>query len=300
MLRIVMSAFACCLPVVCALSAQAAEAVKIKPVGIVYQDAGNLPLKSPEGVACSKSAIFVSDTGNGRLVKYSLVNDELKSGTEIKVAQVSYPLRLKAVSQGGILALDGKTRKIARLAPDGAFVGYLEYRNIPAPAEVVPRSMTVDARDNVYVADVLGGRVLVVDSSGAFLRQIPFPKDYGVISDVEVDQKGAVYLLDGLNARIYKAGPDAASFMTLASGLQSYLYFAVTIDIDSQGRIYLLDQNDSGVVLLGTDGAFQGRYLSHGWKAGQLNYPSQACLTEAGDFIIADRNNSRIQLFKIQ
>lgn len=290
----------CLLAVAGACTVNAAEPVKIKPLGGASQDAGNIPLKNPEGVACGKGAILVADTGNGRFVRYALINDELKNGVEVKVAQVSYPLRLKAAAMDRVLALDGKTRKIARLAADGSFAGTLEYRNLPPPADVVPRSMAVDAKDNVYVLDVLGERVLVLDPGGTYIRHVPFPKDYGFISDLAVDQNGAIFVVDGQKARVYKTASNVSQFQVFASELQSYLYYAATIDIDNQGRIYLLDQNDSAVVLLGPDGSFQGRYLSFGWKGGQINTPTQACITDSGTLVIADRNNSRIQIYKIQ
>ena len=290
----------CLLSVACALPAHAADSVKFKPTGVAYKDAKNIPLKNPEGVACSKSNVIVADTGNGRFVRYSLANDDLKDGVEFKVAEISYPLRVKAAQNGRVLVLDGKTRKISRLAADGSFAGYLDYQNVPAPVEVTPRSMAVDDKDNIYVLDVYGERVLVVDSAGKYLRQIPFPKDFGFFSDVAVDQRGVVYIADSLKATVYKAAPGAEAFQLFASGLQSYLSFAVAVDVDSQGRVYLLDQNDSAVILLGPDGSFQGRYLSFGWKGGQLNHPTQSCFTGNGTMVIADRNNSRIQLFKIQ
>lgn len=286
--------------VLCALPAYGADTVKIKPLGIVYQDANNLPLKSPEGVACAKSTVLVADSGNGRMVRYSVVNDELKNGMEIKVAEISYPLRVKAISMDRTLVLDGKTRKIARLAADGSFVGFLEYQGMPAPVEIVPRSMATDAKNNIYVLDILGERVVVVDSAGTFLRQIPFPKEYGFFSDLAVDQKGSLLLLDSLKGQVLRGAADKAEFQAFASGLQSAVNFAVSMDLDSQGRVYLLDQNGGAVIVLGTDGSFQGRYLSFGWKGGQLNYPSQMCIMQDNNLAIADRNNNSIQLFKIQ
>jgi hypothetical protein len=86
----------------------------------------------------------------------------------------------------------------------------------------------------------------------------------------------------------------------MATDLQNYLFFAISIETDSQGRIYLVDQNDNGVVLLGQDGLFLGRYLNFGWKPGQIFYPAQACLAGNDVFVIADRDNSRVQLFKLQ
>ena len=290
----------CLLAVTCAFPVHAADTVKFKPLGVATQDAGNIPLKYPEGVACGKGVILVADTGNGRFVRYTLANDEMKNGVELKVAQVSYPQRLEATAMDRTLALDGKSRKITRLAADGSFAGYLDYQNVPPPGDVVPRSMTVDAKDNVYILDVLGDRVLVLDPVGKYIRQVPLPKEHGFVSDLAVDRKGAVYVLDSQNAQVYKSAPDTPSFQTFASGLQTYLYLAVTIDIDNQGRVYLLDQSDSAVVMLGPDGSFQGRYLSFGWKNGQLNSPAQICIMENGSLVIADRDNSRIQMFKIQ
>lgn len=295
----------CCLTCCLALASvsiktsDAADAVKFKPGGM-YLDAVNLPLKNPEGVACAKSAVYVADTGNERIVSYKLINDDLKDAVEIKIPQLSQPLRMKAAGDGSVLVLDGKSRKIGRIAENGNFAGMLEVRNIPQPSEIVPRGFDIDAKNNMYILDVLNERVLVVDSAGLFQRKIPFPKGYGIASDLAVDGKGAVFLLDSLKAELYKTAPDGASFQLFAKDLKTFLNFGTAMSIDSQDRIYLLDQNDSAVILLGPTGAFQGRYLSHGWKNAQLNYPTQACLTSSGLFIVADRNNNRIQLFRVQ
>lgn len=288
------------LATVCTCNAYADTAVKFKPLGVIGQDSNNAPLKSPEGVACSPTAVMVSDTGNGRLVRYSLVNDDLKNGIEIRLPQITYPLRAKFAAKGEVLVLDGKSRKIVRVGADNTFIGYLEPKNIPEPGMIEPRSLTVDDKGNIYLADILGGRVLVLDPTGLFIRQIPFPADIGNISDVAVDQQGAVLLLDSTKYAVYRAAANESSLKVMAKDLQNYLYFAVSIEIDKQGRVYLLDQNDNGVVLLGPDGSFLSRYLNFGWKPGQVFYPAQGCLAGNDIFVIADRNNSRVQLFKLQ
>lgn len=282
------------------LPAHAADSVKIKPLGASYQDDKGSPLKNPEGVACAKSSIIVADTGNGRFVRYDVDNDQLKSATEIKVPQVSSPLRLKANNKGEVLAIDGRTRKIARLGENGVFAGFLEPQNVPEPAEMTVRSLAFDKNDNIYLLDILGDRVVVLDPTGKYLRSIAFPKERGFISDVAVDWQGNVLAVDSLKAQLFIASSNAPSFRMLVSGLQKYLSFAVSVETDKQGRIYLLDQNDGALIILEPDGSFQGHYLSMGWKNGQLNYPAQACLTENGVLAVADRNNSRLQLLKVQ
>jgi sugar lactone lactonase YvrE len=244
--------------------------------------------------------VLVADTGNGRLVRYNLVNDDLKDGVEIRLSQISYPLRARLTPKGEALVLDGKSRKIARVGADNTFVGYLDPQNVPAPATIVPRSLAVDAKGNIYLVDILGERVVVLDPAGLFVRQIPFPADTGYIVDVAVDQRGTVFILDSLKDSVYRAAAAESAFTTFAKDLQNYLFFAVSIETDSQGRIYLVDQNDNGVVLLGQDGLFLGRYLNFGWKPGQIFYPAQGCLAGNDVFVIADRDNNRVQLFKVQ
>ena len=65
----------------------------------------------------------------------------------------------------------------------------------------------------------------------------------------------------------------------------------------SKGRFFLVDQNGNGIVVLGADGAFQGRQLAIGWSDGYLYYPAQLCINGAGTAFIADRGNNRVQVF---
>jgi hypothetical protein len=42
-----------------------------------------------------------------------------------------------------------------------------------------------------------------------------------------------------------------------------------------------------------------GKQLGMGWKEGWLRYPSQMCITAAGELFIADRENNRVQEFMV-
>jgi len=60
-----------------------------------------------------------------------------------------------------------------------------------------------------------------------------------------------------------------------------------------------VDENGAGLVTLGQDGSFLGRQLAMGWSEGFLYYPSQMCANGRDELFIADRGNSRVQVFSI-
>jgi hypothetical protein len=277
-----------------------AEAVNLKYIQSIYFDEKGSSMKQPEGVACSdKSVLVVGDTGNDRLVRYTFQEKSLKAGAEIKIPQLSSPIRPQINSKGEIFALDGKRRRVVSLTPEGAFKGYVDPEGVPSPSTYVPRSFKIDRNNNIYILDIFSGRVLVLNSEGKYQKQIPFPTDYGFFSDLSVDSKGTIFLVDCVKAMVFSAAKDSNSFSPFTKNLREYLNFPTSITTDTRGTIFIVDENGSGIVILGQDGSFQGRQLNMGWNEGLLYFPSQMCINDKGEVFIADRGNSRVQIFTL-
>jgi sugar lactone lactonase YvrE len=185
-----------------------------------------------------------------------------------------------------------------RVAPTGEFLGYFAPTG-DVQGTVVPRSLRVDRDDSVYLLDVSGARVLLLDPSGKLLREVPFPKGYGFFSDLAVDAGGNILLLDSVRKKVFKVAKNSPEDAQLGESLKEEAYFPTAIATDKQGTIFLVDENGSGIVILGPDGSFRGRRLSMGWKDGFLRYPAQMCVTENGTAFIADRGNNRVDGFQI-
>jgi DNA-binding beta-propeller fold protein YncE len=281
-----------------ATGSQAAEPLKFRQMAPIYVDGKGAGIRQPEGVACRGNALVVADTGNGRLLRYTLAGENWTPGGEIVLPQLPSPLRVDVNSKGEIFALDGQSRKIVRVAASGEFLGYVAPTG-DVQGAIVPRSFRFDKDDNLYLLDVLSARVLVMDPSGKIQREIPFPKEYGFFSDLAVDPGGSILLLDSVRKKVFKVAKNSPNFAQLTESLKEEAYFPVAIATDKQGTIYLVDQNGSGVVILGQDGSFRGRRLSMGWKEGFLRYPAEMCVTENGAAFIADRGNNRVDGFLI-
>jgi len=277
-----------------------AEAVKFKYVQSIYFDDRGGSIKQPEGVACNdKSLLVIGDTGNDRLLRYTLEEKNLKAGIEIKIPQLSNPIRVEMNSKGEIFALDGKKRRIVRMSPEGAFKSYVDPEGIPSPSAFVPRSFKIDRNDNIYILDIFTARVLVLNPESKYQKQIPFPKEYGFFSDLSVDSKGNIVLIDCVKATVFSAPKDSNDFSALTKSLREYLDFPTSLTTDNRGTIYIVDENGGGIVILGADGAFAGRQLTMGWNEGLLYYPSQICINGKREVFIADRGNSRVQIFTL-
>lgn len=280
--------------------ATAADASTFQFLASVYADQAGGGLKVPEGVACNDAGAFVvADTGNGRLVRYSMDKEGPKGGQEVTLPEHAYPTRVQWTPGGEILFLDGRQHRIGRVGADGAFQGYVDFSGVPEPSAVMVRSFKVGPGGGLFVLDLSGRRVVEFDEKGAWVAQTPFPEAWTSLDDLAVDARGTVFLLDSVSAVIYSATRGAA-FAPLTKPLKEYLNFAANLAVSPRGELYLSDQNGSGIVVLGPDGSFLGRHSSYGWKEGLLRYPSQLCIDAAGDLFVADRDNSRLEIFQVK
>jgi len=278
--------------------ALAAAPARLTHQRTIYADAADVALRSPEGVACDdRGAVIVADTGNARLLTFTWKDGALGGGTQVKLAQLPYPVRVQIDSKGFVLALDRRARRIVRVDATGAFAGYLEPRG-PSSTPMTPAAFKIDAEDNAYVLDVVAGKVLVIaPGEGRVTREVALPKGATGITDVATDSSGKIYVVDAVTAVVFAADPKAAAFQPLSKSLKEMIAFPTYLTSDNRGKLYLVDQNGNAVVRLGVDGSFQGRELAMGWNDGTVYYPAQLCINAGGDVFLADRNNHRVQIF---
>jgi hypothetical protein len=257
---------------------------------VAYGDAKGVALKAPQGVACTaEGRVVLADSGNGRLLAYSLKDGALAAGGEIRFPELGTPVRLQIDSRGNLLSLDGRTRRIVRVGEDGKFGGFVTPRGVPPAAGYFPISFKLDAKDNLYILDAASARVVVLAPDGAFIRQIAEPARAS-FSDIAISSKGAVLAVDSTRGLVYSDGAMLAQ-------LEDHASFASYIAVSASGRIVLVDNHGNGLVTLGADGAFLSRRSGTGWSAGLVYYPEQICIDAKDDVFVADRGNHRLQVF---
>jgi sugar lactone lactonase YvrE len=281
------------------MNATAAEALRYQHALSLYTDDQGGGLNQPQGVACTdNSVVVVADTGNNRLLRYTLTADGTKPQVEVlKPAAMVYPQRVRLNQQGDLFVFDGKLHRIMHLSKEGKFLGFIDPVGLPAPAQVTVRSFDIDRRGDMYYLDILSRRVIVCNASGEYQKQIQFPEAYGFFSDIAVDERGGILLVDSISAQVFAARSGATMFSPLSQNLKEYTRFPTSLDLDRQGRIYLSDRNGSKIVILTQTGSYLAKLSALGWKEGLLNHPSQTCLNNQGELFVADSSNNRIQIF---
>ncbi len=275
-------------------AAFAADSLQINFAQSVYDGVEGTGLKHPEGVGCTDDYFVVADTGNNRLVKYTFSDGVAKPAAP--EMPVNSPIIVQINSKGVIYALDGD-RRIVIINADGSDQGYLAPKGSPVSRKMIPRSFKIDRNDTIHILDISEGVVLILDAEGSYLRHIPVPEEAGFFSDLAVDRQGNVFLVDSTEVALYAAAPGEDRFTALASELGEYANFPTNIAVDGRGTIYLIDKHGGSLVLLNQDGSFLGHRFGYGWKNAQFYYPGQLCINPGGDLFIADRGNSRVQIF---
>lgn len=277
-----------------------AEGARLRHLASIYADEKGAGFHLPEGVGCGRSgAMVVADTANGRLLRFTFKDKLVEGGSEIKVAELQAPVRVAIGSTGDIYALDGRQRRIVRFDASGALKGVLSLTDVPAPTTVVIKSFALDASDTVHILDTFSGRVLVVSPDGKHQRSLALPADAGFVTDVSVDALGNVVVLDATKRRLYVARKDGSAFEPLGGRLDGSLVTMPTALATGGGLIFVVEGAAATVTTFGQDGTFLSRQLTPGWKDGSMNHPAQICVGSGDEIFIADRDNSRVQVFAL-
>jgi sugar lactone lactonase YvrE len=259
-----------------------------------YGPAANASLNNPAGVAVDALGdLFIADEGNGRVRK-------VDANGIITTVAGDYPFGPAGVGDGG-----------------------------PATnANVSPAAVAVDARGNLYIAD-LGNRIRKVDAKGVittvaggaysdpFTGGPFFSGDGGAAtnanlyfpSGVAVDASGALFIADSYNQRVRKVGTNGI-ITTFAGGgsigdgraaTGAELTIPGGVAVDSAGDLFVVDQGNSRVREVTVDGiittvAGNGPYGSLGDGGLATNAeikPSAVAVDALGDLFITDSGSIR-------
>ncbi len=176
-------------------------------------------------------------------------------------------------------------------------------------------AVATDSQDRVFVFNRGEHPVIVFDREGRFLRswgEGVFARPHGIT----IGPDDMVYCTDDLDHTVRKFAPDGTLLMTLGtSGVPSNtgatsidfrtiqhsgppFYFPTNVALNSAGEIYVTDgYGNARVHKFSADGQLLMSWGEPGTGPGQFRVPHGIAIDSHGAVFVADRENSRIQIF---
>ncbi|XP_078581857.1 protein meiotic P26-like [Branchiostoma floridae x Branchiostoma japonicum] len=245
--------------------------------------------------------------GNQRQAEDQVKFGEGGSGT----GQFSYPFAVTVSDEGEIFVADWGNKRIQVFTLQGTFV-----RQFPTivlgRGDTKPRDVAIDREGNLWVVvrDIEDSDKFAVqyNKHGRVLRQFDL-QNTGWYGGVTVDTRRNHILITFTQIKPGKFGywdkphgevlvfrPDGTLVRTV--GQQQGMKFPWCITVDGEGNILVSDIYEFNCVFVYNEiGIFLFQFGHRGSFEGQLYNPHGICTDRAGNIIVADRGNNRVEMF---
>lgn len=165
-----------------------------------------------------------------------------------------------------------------------------------------PSAITTDSNGRVFVADPSAKVVHLFDFINSKYGLLDRGSDrVGTPVSVTVDGQDNLYVTDGRSRTIlvYDSAGKFRRSLGILSGGESYFESPAGIAIDATtGRIYVCDTHRHMIIMMDDRGRLLAKAGKRGGgnQPGEFRLPTQA-VVEAGELIVLDAGNTRIQIF---
>ena len=166
---------------------------------------------------------------------------------------------------------------------------------------VSPYGIATDPQGRLYVVDTFLKRIHVFDAAGN--QYYYFPSDNALLASpigIAIDEYGFIYVSDSKKGAVFLFKDNGRSFVTTIggglfkrpTGIAVNPRSAELLVVDTlQSQVFRFDLSSrSPKGSFGTDGAAEGRF----------HYPTNIFVTPAGDIVVSDALNFRVQVFSPQ
>lgn len=277
----------------------AGEKIGVKAVAIITGDEIMGRFNQPSGLFFDevKKRLYVADSGNGRLVSF---DSEFKYLAELTNEGMKLPTTLVRNKEGQFFILDSGKAEIIFIDLEKKIVESFPLTGVPSGKEqFAPGRMAIDKDNRLYMIDKLNRRMIVVEPTGAFVREIKVQeKDFFGFTDVKVDEKGDVYAIDAIAGIVY-IFDDKGVIVSRFGKREDKKYdfrFPTSLAVDKNGLIYIADQHAGRILVFDKKGVFQYPMLKPGAKEGELSSPSYIFIDSEGRIYVIDGN--RVKIFQ--
>lgn len=255
--------------------------------------------------------IYASDTGNSRLLVYDSRGRYLRKVGGTKKFDRFYGVigSYADAKSGKLFVADFRARTINVYQGDSSKRTARWPKNPAAPAfgplGFSPFALTmykdrlyVVSNDGIYVFSQQGKLEKKWSGRGGALGQWDYP------IAIAIGKDGTMFVADQLNRRVVAMDQNGVIKWALGQpdkGGKANSFFGLPrgIAIDNEGRVFISDTFHHEIVVVTQAGKLVGVIGKRGVEDGQLNFPEGISFTSDGDLLISDRENDRVQAWRV-
>ncbi|WP_456430998.1 hypothetical protein [Thermosulfuriphilus sp.] len=266
-------------------------AVSFKLKASLEKDSNGVSLHYPLALYFDQSSgrLYVTDTGNNRLVSYDRSWNPLK---EFDAAgQLKGPLAMVRDKGGSLWVVE---RPLNSLTFIDLKAQRLKRHQLSYQGQTVLVDRLLVWKKNLVVLDRATGQALLLGDTLKIIRSVrPKNKDFKGFFDIKI--KGDwLWGLENISGRIYGLNLKTGEERIITP--EKKFSLPVAIEIDKEMNFYILDRYLKKVFVFDKKGRFRYSFLEEGATPGHLSYPWQL-LFVGNDLLVLDEGNGRIDIW---
>ncbi|GMR04854.1 MAG: 6-bladed beta-propeller [Thermodesulfobacteriota bacterium] len=270
---------------------------------IILGQATTYDLRKPSSVEVDGAGrIYISDTAYADVFIFDPPNKKATSIANMGTKIFYKPVGVRVDSKGRIFVSDTRLDKVAVISPEGNLLQYLE----PKMPFKQPTGLAIDeAHDRLYVVDThlhnvqafslkTLKHVMTIGSRGSEEASFNYP------SNVAVDKKGNIYVVDTMNARVQIFDKDGRFIRSFGRFGDVAGEFARPkgIALDSEGHIYVADAAFNNVQIFNQEGQILMAFGGYGNGRGQMILPNGIAIDKDDYIYVVDSWNERVNVYE--
>lgn len=262
---------------------------------------GKNKFSHPIAVAVDKSGKFYVSNNDLHTIEVISPNGKPETafgGSGQITGKLLFPYGIGILPNGNLLVAETGNFRIQEFTPNGKYVR--TFVGQPNKIGLIkPGPIYVDSIGHVYVGDLSGNQVLILDQKGKVLRRIGnifYP--HGIAVD---EERKKLFVSDSgeVNVKAFslekKDNKPLQVIETMTSGARFSM--ARGLAVDKKGRLYVADTIVSAVRVFDKNGEYLFSFGQQGFDDGEFLYPNGIFIDDTGKIYIADWSNDRIQIW---
>lgn len=269
-------------------------------VDAVWSGRGSAPglLDSPQGVAIDTSDnAYVADTVNDRVQVFDPSGAYLSAwgSTGAGAGALNDPTDLAIDGAGMVWVVEkanNRVQSFSSVGTPGTIVG--------SGSLVAPEGLAVDGAGNIFVADTGAARVRKFSSAGTLLMTVTGSGASLLYqpTDVALDASGNLYVTDRQTSKVQVFDSTGSPVRTIGSYGTNDVQFVQPAGIAVSGSsLFVVDSGNARVQRLTLTGTLESKFGAFGGGLGDMAWPSRGALDSLGRFVVAERDNHRLQVW---